>query len=390
MTVQAAPRSTVDIFSDEVFNEPYAHYQELRDTAPVVYLEKLDAFAISRYDDVRAALKDWKTFGSTEGTAFNSVMNANLDGVILTMEPPDHESLRTALMQRLRLSSVRELGDWVDSKAEAMVGPLVERGTFDVATELGNPFPAQVVGELIGLDPEMTERFVVGSDAVFAAMGPMNDRTETALGIIGEVLQTIAQLNKDDLAPGSMGWTLYEAAERGDIPPENVVKLLWNYAGPAFDTTIQAINNMIWLLAEYPEQLELLRNDPSLIPSACNEGLRHQAPIQVWSRFCREDTEVGGVTVPANNRVAVLLGSANRDERHYSLPDRFDVRRDPKDLLSFGHGIHTCAGAALARLEIEAVLRALVTKVNKIEVGETKRYLNNTVRGFQTLEVAVS
>jgi cytochrome P450 len=355
----------------------------------VVYLEKLDAYAISRYDDVLAALKNWRTFGSTEGTSFNSVMNSNLEGVILTMEPPEHNGLRTTLLQRLRLSSVRELADWINEKAEALITPLVERGQFDVVTDLAYPFPSQVVGELIGLAPDTTDKFVIGSDAVFAAMGPMNDRAETALGIIGEVLQTIARLNEDDLAPGSMGAALYQAAARGDIPEESIVKLLWNYAGPAFDTTIQGINNILWLLATNPDQLELLRDDPSLIPSACNEALRVEPPIQIWSRYCREDTAIGEQVVPANSRVAVLLGSANRDERHYDEPEKFDVHRNPKDLLSFGYGIHTCVGASLARLELEAVLRAFIPKVRRIEIGETVRHLNNTVRGFRNLPVVV-
>jgi cytochrome P450 len=390
MTVQAAPRSTVDIFSEEVFDNPYPHYKDLRDTASVVYLEKLDAYAISRYDDVMAALKDWQTFGSTEGTSFNSVMNSNLEGVILTMEPPEHKGLRTTLLQRLRLSSVKELAGWVNEKAESMITPLIERGQFDIVTDLAYPFPSQVVGELIGLRPDTTDQFVIGSDAVFAAMGPMNERTETALGIIGEVLQIISQLNEDDLAPGSMGAALYQAAARGDIPEESIVKLLWNYAGPAFDTTIQGINNVLWLLATHPDQLELLREDPSLIPSACYEALRVEPPIQIWSRFCREDTTVGDQVVPANSRVAVLLGSANRDERHYDEPEKFDVRRNPKDLLSFGYGIHTCVGAALARLELEAVLKAFVPKVRTIEVRDAVRHLNNTVRGFRNLPVVVN
>lgn len=382
-------RSAADLFSPEVAEEPYGYYRELRDAGPAVYLEKLDAYALSRYEDVRAALKDWHTFGSAEGTAFNPAMNENVQGVILTAEPPEHGALRAALMERLRLSTVRDLADWVQQRADEFVAPLVELGSFDVATELARPFPSTVVGELIGLKPEMTEKFVIGSDAVFAAMGPMNERTRRGLGIVGEVLETIAGLTKDDLEPGSMGAALYEAAARGEIPPDHVVKLLWNYAGPAFDTTIHAISNLIWALARNPEQLSLLHEDPSLVPAAVDEGLRYEAPIQIWGRFCRKDVTFGETVLPANSRVAILFGAANRDERHYPDPDTFDIRRNARDMLSFGYGLHRCTGAPLAQLEIEAVARAFVARVREIEILDSRRHLNHTVRGFQCLRIGV-
>ncbi|WP_166462680.1 cytochrome P450 [Amycolatopsis acidicola] len=369
--------------------EPYGYYRKLRDAGPVVYLENLDAYALSRYEDVRAALKDWHTFGSAEGTAFNPAMNENVQGVILTAEPPEHGALRAALMDRLRLSTVRELGDWVQERADEFVDPLVQLGSFDVATELSRPFPASVVGELIGLKPEMTEKFVVGSDAVFAAMGPMNDLTRRGLSIVGEVLETIAGLSADDLVPGSMGADLYEAAARGEIPPDHVVKLLWNYAGPAFDTTIHAISNLIRALADNPGQLALLHENPSLVPAAVDEGLRYDAPIQIWGRYCRKDFAFGDSVVPADSRVALLFGAANRDERRFPAPDRFDIRRNARDMLSFGYGLHRCTGAPLAQLEIEAVLRAFVTRVQAVEVLESERHLNHTVRGFRSLRIQV-
>ncbi|WP_236796943.1 cytochrome P450 [Amycolatopsis sp. GM8] len=382
-----AARSTVDLFAPDVAAEPYPHYRELRDAGPVVYLEKLDTYALTRYEDVRSALRDWETFTSSEGTAFNPAMNQNVRGVILTAEPPEHGALRSALLERLRLTSVRELTAWFHEQADEMVAPLVERGGFDVVSELARQFPTKLLGELIGFSPELTEKFVIGSNAVFAAMGPMNDKTERALGIIGDVLATIAGMTAADFAPGSMGESLYLAAERGEIPHEHVGKLLWNYAGPAFDTTIQAISNLVWALARDPEQLALLRKEPDLVPGAVEEGLRYEPPIQIWGRFCRKDVSFGDVLLPAGSRVAIVLGAANRDERHYRDPDRFDVQRNARDSLAFGYGMHRCTGASLARLQIEAVLRALAGRVRGIELGESKRQLNHTVRGFETLWV---
>jgi cytochrome P450 len=387
---RSLPTSPLDVFEHDVLAEPYTHYRAIRDMGPVVYLERYDAYAVGRFEDVRAALKGWKTFKSTHGTAFNELMNQNASGTVLSMAPPEHTRFRAAMMQRLRLSSVRDLASWVQREADTMVRSLVTKGTFEVSDGLATPLPAKIAGELIGLNPDAMDSWVEGSHAVFAAMGPMNAKAEHALGKLAEILEMVSTLKESDLAPGSIGAELYQAAARGDIPDDSIVKLLWNFAGPAFDTTVHAINNLVWLLANNPDQFDLLRDEPSLISSACNETLRIESPVQIWSRYCDRDTEVGGQMIPADSRVAILLGSANRDERRYREPDRFDVRRSCNDMLAFGFGIHICVGASLARLEMEAVLRSLVENVSRVEVLESERRTNNTTRGFQTLTVAVS
>ncbi|MTD55790.1 cytochrome P450 [Amycolatopsis pithecellobii] len=386
-TAPRTARSTVDPFAAEVAADPYPYYRELRNSGPVVYLEKHDVYALTRYADVRAALRDWETFTSAKGTAFNPVMNQQVRGLVLTAEPPEHGALRGALLERLKPSSVHGYANWFEQKAAEMVTPLVERGTFDAVNELAQPFLATILTELIGFPHELTDKFVAGSTAAFLAMGPMNERTDNALAVIQDVMSTIAGITRADLAPGSMGESLYRAAERGEIPDEYVGNLLFDYVGPAFDTTTHAIGNLIWALARNPGQLTILRAEPALIPRAVDEILRYQPPIQIWGRFCRKDTEFGDMTVPGGSRVAIVLGSANRDERHYSDPDIFDVRRTARDHLGLGYGMHRCTGASLAHLEIEAVLRALLERMDRIELGKSRRLLNHTVRGFDRLEV---
>jgi cytochrome P450 len=387
MATQLLPRSDVDLFADEVLVDPYPHYKKLRDAAPVVYLTEQDAYALTHFEDVRTALRDWKTFTSTKGVAFNDTMNALTQGVVLTADPPEHDQLRSVLLERLKLRSVRELTTLVDEKAESVVSALVERGSFDAITDLAMAFPPLLVGDLVGIPKEILDKFVLASEATFTIFGPMNDRTEEGLGVVGEGFVLMEGMTKDDLAPGSMGRDLYEAAERGDIPEDMVSKLLWNYWGPGFHTTISAIGNIIYLLSQNPDQWDLLRADPSLIPGACNEGLRYESPIQVWGRTCREEAEVHGYTIPAGARVAVGIAAAHRDERHYPDPDRFDIRRDARDHLAFGHGIHICVGAPLARLEIEAVIRSLAKRIRRIEAGQPVRHFNNTVRSLDSLPV---
>jgi cytochrome P450 len=357
---------------------------------PVVYMEPLEAYAITRYADLRRALREWETFSSAEGIGFNNLMNMSLKGTILATDPPEHTAQRTVMLERLNLKEVRGLTADVEEKADSLVSELVERGSFDAATDLARAFPARVAGRLIGLSDDVLDQIVDAGDASFTVVGPLNDRTLAGFDTVLAVLEVMACLEKEDLAPGSMGRAIYEAADRGDIPKEMGFQLLWNYTGPAFDTTINGITSLIWLLATHPDQWDQLRADRSLIPGAVNEMLRVESPIQTWGRLCRIDGDVDGSTIPAGERVALLLGSGNRDERHYPDADRFDIHRNPHDHLAFGHGIHLCIGAGLSRLEIESVLGAMVKHITHLELGDPVRRLNNTVRGFSSLPVTVS
>ncbi|MFB6720685.1 cytochrome P450 [Kribbella sp. NPDC056345] len=162
-----------------------------------------------------------------------------------------------------------------------------------------------------------------------------------------------------------------------------------DYIAPSLDTTIHAISSMIHLLAANPDQWKLLRNDRTLVPHAINEVLRLESPIQRFSRLSTTDVTIEGHIVPAGSRVVLLYGSANRDERKYPEPDRFDVARRPSDHLAFGRGEHACAGMNLARLEMTAVLDALLDRVTGLASVEVEWEVNNTLRGLRKLVVRV-
>jgi cytochrome P450 len=187
-----------------------------------------------------------------------------------------------------------------------------------------------------------------------------------------------------------MGYKLYEAAERNELPSEQLAVLLWNFTGAGTDTTVSAIGNLVRLLAQHPEQWDAVRDDPRLIATAIDETLRLESPIQIFGRVTARDyASDAGVVIPAGQRVALLIGSGNRDERHYPDPDAFDIRRPAEDHLGFGHGIHNCPGANLARLEMQAVLKALLKAVRRLTPGQPVRRLNNMSRGLDSLPVTV-
>jgi cytochrome P450 len=221
-------------------------------------------------------------------------------------------------------------------------------------------------------------------------VGPEGDRVYEAVPVALELLGDIGRLTKDDMTPGGVGQGLFEAQERGEMPGEDPSIYIWNFLGPAFDTTINGIGSTLWMLAGDREQWEVLREDPSLIPAAFNEALRMEAPIQIWGRACRNGAEIDGVSIPPASRIALLFGSANRDERHYPDPDVFRVQRNPKDHVGFGWGVHTCLGASLARAEAHAVLGAVVNQVTTLECAKPSRTPRNTTRGLTSLPLIVS
>jgi cytochrome P450 len=191
------------------------------------------------------------------------------------------------------------------------------------------------------------------------------------------------------LAPGGWAARLFEAVHAGKLDPEDVPGLLIDYIAPSLDTTILATGHLLHLLGSHREQWQRVRRDPALIPAVVNESLRFESPVRAFTRFAAKPYHVDGVAIPEGERVLVLFGAANRDERRYRDPDRFDVTRDARDHLGFGHGVHRCAGGHLAQLELEALLRALVARVGEIEVGTPVPLLSNVLRGYRSFPAAL-
>ena len=182
---------------------------------------------------------------------------------------------------------------------------------------------------------------------------------------------------------------MLEGAQRGELEPAIVPLLVLDYIGPSLDTTISAIGSAVQLLATHPEQWATLKADPSLIPNAFNETVRLESPIRVFSRVTTTTTSIDGYDINAGARLIILYASANRDERTFERPDEFDVsRRNAAEHVGFGYGTHGCAGQGLARLESHAVLQALVDQVDRLELGQPVRGLNNLINAWASLPVS--
>ncbi|MYT68154.1 MULTISPECIES: cytochrome P450 [unclassified Streptomyces] len=383
------PVSDVDLYTESARIDPYAIYDELRALGPVVHLSRYDMYALPRYDEVRAALMDWQTFSSAHGVFVDREVNAQLEGITLCSDPPEHTEMRTVLGRPLRADRMREVTPRIETEAGKVVERVVGRGRCEVVTELAEYLPMTVVSDLVGLPEQGRERMLEWAAAIWNTQGPADERAAAAGPAVGEFLS----FAMNDAVPGKIhpeGWAaqLYEAADRGEIAPDKCPMMMLDYVTPSLDTTILAIANTVALFARNPDQWDLLREDRSLIPHAINESLRFESPVPQFSRLLTEDHEIGGVELSAGSRVALLYASANRDDRHYPDPTRFDITRRPSDHLAFGRGEHVCVGMHLARLEMSSLLERLADRVGRFEILESRPVINNGLRGFDYLDVA--
>ncbi|KAA9156929.1 cytochrome P450 [Amycolatopsis acidicola] len=381
------PATDLDLFADDVLVDPYPSYADLCELGGVVHLPSNDVYALTRYDTIRAALRDWESFSSAGAIGFNPAVNEALEGTSLASDPPVHTRLRATLTANLSPRALRGLKDGIDAKADNLVEKLAAQGSFDAIDALARAFPLEVVADLIGFTGHVRDNMLRWGQAAMQVIGPMNQRTAESFPIAGELYGWCSEVTAEDLAPDSVGRGIFEAEARGDIPSGTAGHIIHQYLGAGVDTTIAAIGNLVALFAAHPGQLSLVRADPSLVPAAFNEVLRYWAPVHAWGRRTTRDVDIDGAVVPAGSRIALLFGAGNRDPRHYENPGEFLVRRNPVDHLSFGYGPHGCAGQGLARLEAHAVIQALSRHVGRLVVGPEVRVPSNITRSIDALPV---
>jgi cytochrome P450 len=391
MTAYSVPTTGVDPFDDAVLLDPYETYRTWRDAGPAVWSTRHKVWIISRFDDVKQALGDHKTYISGGGVGLYGPAIEALRGTVIASDPPEHGALRRVLAERMSLRGLKALQSEVQAAADDLVDSLVVQQTFDAVPSLAQKFPLQIVANLIGLPGRDHHRLLDWADCGFNTFGPQNDRTLRSMPRVAEMFEYIGTIDADPstLRPGSMGREIYEAAERGEIRLDQCGRLMAAYLMAGLDTTIASIANAVWLFGLHPDQWDSVRSDPARIPQAFNEILRFESPVQGFRRTLSRDVNLGGISLRENDSVLLLYGSANRDERHWKDADRFDVRRPAIDHLALGSGIHNCAGQGLARLEAHALIGALARRVERFVVAEPSRHLNNVIRSIGSLPVTL-
>jgi cytochrome P450 len=381
------PAVDLDLYCDEVIEDSAPGFARIREAGPVVWLPRRRMWAMGRFDDVREALRDDELFVSGHGVAANPLTNLAARGTTLFSDGEAHSTKRKVLLRSLGAKAMAPIAPQLEAEAEAIVAGLVGRGEFDAVRDFSSGLPMRVVADLVGVRVDR-ERLLGWGAGAFDALGPLNRRgLGAAAGGLG-MLAYSQRLSRSRVVPGSWAASVFDAADRGEVGRAEARAMVIDFVAPSLDTTILASSYMLWLLGGNPAAWRRLREEPELIGAAVVESVRLASPIRGFTRRLSRDAEVGGVALGAGERVVLLFGAANLDERRYPDPERFDLDRPPGGNLGWGHGPHTCVGIHLAKLEMAALLRALVARVETIELlGPPTRIRNNTLQGIGSLPV---
>ena len=355
------PSSDIDLFTDHSLMEPFGDYKRLRDLGPIVKLTSPDVYVLSRFSDVREALRASYALISGEGVGFSDVFNALAKGNnVIQADGKLHRRLRAAVMRPLKPEQL----DLARPQLKEMIGKRIAEldgsDEFDAMQTLARFLPVEAIAYFVGLEPEGRERMLEWAAAAFNAIGPVQELKDVES--MRAAFTYMTGLDASKVREDSWAGQLFQAARDGHISGPEALGAISAYIIPSLDTTILAKGHLLYLLARDPEQWNLLRERPELIPAAVYESVRHSSVIRWFSRVAKTDYRVSDQVIPAGSRVMLLYGSANRDERHYSEPDIFDIKRDARDHLAWGRGVHMCAGQYLARTEMEVMLEALVER----------------------------
>lgn len=371
------------LFSDASLKDPFDDYRRLRDAGPVVRLREPDVYAIGRFGDVQKALRAADALISGEGVGFSDAFNAPKGMNVIQSDGDLHRRLRSTVARPLspvRLKSARaDLKSLMSTRVAALIGT----GEFDAMADLASFLPVEAVSHLVGLPAAGRERMLDWAAAAFNVIGP--EQSPDDIAKVREAIGYLAELREEQVQPDSWAGVLFAAARSGRLSPQEAMAAISAYVFPSLDTTILAKGHLLASLARDPAQWAMLKENPKLIPSAVLESVRRDAVIRWFSRVAFQDYDVDGVIVPQGARVMLLYGCANRDERRYPDPDRFDIKRDARDHLAWGTGPHMCAGMHLARIEMEVMVEALVEADVTLTSGDPEFGSNQGLFGFSTL-----
>ena len=389
------PASAADPFSHDFLFDPYPQHEALREAGPAVWLEHYGIWAMARHEQVREALTDWQTYCSSAGVGLSDFRKEppwRPPSIILEADPPLHTRTRAVLMRILSPAAIRVLRETLEREAERLIGSLVARSEFDGIADLAEAYPLKVFPDAVGISEDGRENLLRYGSMVFNSFGPRNDLLLQAMAGAGEVRDWInSKCSRAALAPHGLGMQIFDAVDAGELSEDEAGMLVRSFLSAGIDTTVYGLGNALYCMARYPEQWQILRQNPNLIRNAFEEVLRFEAPVQTFFRTTTRPVQVGDVRLGEEEKVLLFLAAANRDPRRWEKPDTFDVSRRAAGHMTFGTGIHGCVGQSVARLETEAILAALAKRVESFELtAEPKRRLNNTLRGFETLPLRIT
>lgn len=386
-----APTCDVDFYGDAAICDPTPAYHAMLGTGPIVWLAQNNIHAICGFDALTKALRDHRTFISGQGVSINEDVNKLLIGNTLNSDPPEHDKTRAITFAPLSPKALEVVHAKIEAQALNLATEMIAQGSFDGAKELAPYLPLTVVRDLVGLGAHGKTNMLGWGAATFELMGDPRDRRDAAVRDLKELRQFLeAPDTLDALSEGGWASRATQIGIAQGMEPARAAELMRDYINPSLDTTISVIGYAIMLFARHPEQWHKLRADRSLMKNAIEEIVRLNTPIKAFTRMLAEDAEVEGIRLAKGSRVLMVFGAANRDPAKFEDPDRFDITRNTRGHVGFGHGVHACLGMHLARLEISSLLGALADRVERFEfTGEVVPSLNSTIHALASVPVRV-
>jgi cytochrome P450 len=360
---------------------PYPLYWMLRRFKPVLNIDRYNLWFVSRYDEVKRVLSDYETFSSDLRRAFSPEDNLDAQhrASLILSDPPIHTKLRNLVSKAFTPRAVANLEPRIEQLTHELIDQVADEGRMDLVQDLAYPLPVMVIAEMLGIPPEDRAQFKVWSDQVVRSSNqvftdPDEARSQReadmppvmAPGMGPYFKEIIAQRRadpQDDLISGLVAVEMDgERLSEWDLLDFCSLLLV---AGNV--TTTNLIGNAMLLFLKHRDALAAIQEDRKLLPGAIEEVLRYRSPVQFMFRVSVKETEMGGRLVPPGQRVFALIGSANRDEEKFPQANRFDILRKPNPHIAFGHGIHYCLGAPLARLEANVALNVMLERLTNFK-----------------------
>lgn len=388
-----------DPFSVENLRVPEEFDTKLREAGPLVYLERYGIYASGQHAIVEEAFTDHERFTSSHGTGLKNLAHEHFwrAPTILEMDPPEHTPGRRVMNRVLSTPNIRKYRENFEQTADKLVDELVERGSFDLATDLTEAFILAVLPDAAGLPTEGRDKFLDISRMNFQSMGPENELYFESLEAVGGDADAAMgwvfdRVRRELVADGGFGAQLYAQADAGIIPESQAAIMTGAFIIAGMDTTMYGIGLTLQSLAERPEQYAILHENPDLTRNAFEESMRFRASSPRIGRTTHDvpETELAGHRIPALQKFLGFVGAAGRDPRRWARPDEFDITRVATGHLAFGAGVHNCVGQMIARLEAECLINAFARKVKEVRiVGEPVEVTSNWLRGYESVPVEV-
>jgi len=390
LTGAAMSSPTFSLLDPAVADDPYPFYAHLRREEPVAPLGVMDLWGVGRYDDVVRVLRDPETFSSVVGT--RRLAGEDLPPSMLFNDPPVHTRLRGLIAKAFTPRVVEQERGAIAARCRELVGAMLATSDPDIVLDLAYPLPVMVISHMLGVADGDQATFKRWSDAIIENVAPilltgddsvLTDVNREFDAYFSRRLATLRRQPEDNL----LSELVHVETDEGRLTELELLMFCRLLLVAGNETTTGLIVNATRAFAEWPDVLARVRDDLALLPVAIEEALRYYAPFQATFRRTTREVTLSGRTVPADTRLLVFLGSANRDETVFPRPDEFRLDRGNNRHVAFGMGIHYCVGAPLARLEAEIALRELLPRVTGVAIEPGQRAVLLRPGGPKSLRV---